>query len=237
MTDATSPFLEATIRTATPLALAALGETIVERAGVVNIGLEGVIIAGAFAAAATAGATGIAGAFTTAMLAGLSCTALLGILIVTLRAEQIVAGTALTLLALGVTGLLYRTMFGTTGVALTIPTAKPIAIPLLSSAPVIGRALFAQPATTYVVYALVPLVAWWLSRTRAGLSLRAVGESPAAAIAAGIPPDRVRWLALLFGGALGGLSGGCLVVAQVGTFAEGMRICCGYVARPLRSTR
>ena len=94
MTDATSPFLEATIRTATPLALAALGETVVERAGVVNIGLEGVIIAGAFAAAATAGVAGISGAFTTAVLAGLSCTALLGILIVTLRADQIVAGTA-----------------------------------------------------------------------------------------------------------------------------------------------
>jgi general nucleoside transport system permease protein len=190
VTDATSPFLEATIRTATPLALAALGETVVERAGVVNIGLEGVIIAGAFAAAATAGVAGISGAFTTAALAGLSCTALLAILIVTLRADQIVAGTALTLLALGVTGLLYRTMFGTTGVALTIPTAKPIVIPLLSSAPLIGRALFVQPAPTYVVYVLMPLVAWWLSRTRAGLSLRAVGESPAAALAAGIAPER-----------------------------------------------
>src|SRR5690242_16314497 len=218
------------MRTATPLALAALGETIVERAGIVNIGLEGVIIAGAFGAAATAGVVGISGAFTSAAMAGLACTALLGILIITLRAEQIVAGTALTLLALGVTGLLYRTMFGTTGVALTIPTAKPVVIPVLSSAPVVGRALFAQPATTYAVYVLVPLVAWWVSQTRAGLSLRAVGESPAAAVAAGISPDRIRWLALLFGGALGGLSGGCLVLAQVGTFAEGMSAGRGFIA-------
>jgi len=230
VTEAASSFLEATIRTATPLALAALGETIVERSGVINIGLEGIIIAGAFGAAASAGFTGVSGALITAVLAGSLCAAILGILIITLHAEQIVAGTALTLLALGATGLLYRTMFGTTGVALTIPTAKPIAIPLLSSAPVIGRALFVQPATTYVVYVLVPLVAWWLSRTHAGLSLRAVGENPAAAVAAGISPDRVRWLALLFGGALGGLSGGCLVVAQVGTFAEGMSAGRGFIA-------
>jgi ABC-type uncharacterized transport system permease subunit len=230
VTEAASSFLEATIRTATPLALAALGETVVERAGVINIGLEGIIIAGAFGAAAAAGFAGVSGALVTAASAGLLCATILGILIVALHAEQIVAGTALTLLALGATGLLYRTMFGTTGVALTIPTAKAIAIPLLSSAPILGRALFAQPATTYVVYALVPLIAWWLSRTHAGLSLRAVGENPAAAIAAGISPNRVRWLALLFGGALGGLSGGCLVVAQVGTFAEGMSAGRGFIA-------
>jgi ABC-type uncharacterized transport system permease subunit len=228
--EAASSFLEATIRTATPLALAALGETVVERAGVINIGLEGIIIAGAFGATAAAGFAGVSGALVTAVSAGLLCATILGILIVALHAEQIVAGTALTLLALGATGLLYRTMFGTTGVALTIPTAKAIAIPLLSSAPILGRALFVQPATTYVVYALVPLIAWWLSRTHAGLSLRAVGENPAAAIAAGISPNRVRWLALLFGGALGGLSGGCLVVAQVGTFAEGMSAGRGFIA-------
>lgn len=230
MTQAASSFLEATIRTATPLALAALGETIVERAGIINIGLEGMIIAGAFGAAVGAGLASVPGAIVTAMLAGVLCAAILGILVVTLHAEQIVAGTAVTLLALGATGLLYRTTFGTTGVALTIPTAKSIAIPLLSSAPVLGRALFVQPVTTYVAYALVPLLAWWLSRTHAGLSLRAVGENPEAAVAAGVLADRVRWLAVLFGGALGGLSGGCLVVAQVGTFAEGMSAGRGFIA-------
>jgi len=122
---------------------------------------------------------------------------------VSLRADQIVAGTALTLLALGVTGLLYRTTFGTTGVALTIPTAGSVSIPLLSSIPVVGRALFAQPLPTYVVYVTVPALAWWLTRTHGGLSLRAVGANPSAAVAAGVSPDRVRWLALVFGGALG----------------------------------
>ena len=105
MTEAASSFLEATIRTATPLALAALGETVAERAGVINIGLEGIIIAGAFGAAVGAGVAGVPGAIITAMLAGLLCAAILGILIITLHAEQIVAGTALTLLALGATGL------------------------------------------------------------------------------------------------------------------------------------
>lgn len=230
MTDAVGPFLDATIRTATPLALAALGETIVERAGVINIGLEGTIIAGAFGAVAVASGIGVGGAFVAASVAGLLCAVILGLLIISLRAEQIVAGTALTLLALGTTGLLYRSMFGTTGVALSIPTARPISLPLLSEIPIIGHALFEQPVTTYLVYAIVPGLAWWLSRSHAGLSLRAVGESPTAAVAAGISPDRVRWLALLFGGSLGGLSGGCLVIAQVGTFAEGMSAGRGFIA-------
>lgn len=230
MTDAVGSFLEATVRTATPLALAALGETVVERAGVINIGLEGTIIAGAFGSVVAASALGVSGAFATSAVTGLTCSVLLGLFVITLRAEQIVAGTALTLLALGATGLLYRTVFGTSGAALTIPTARPIAIPVLSKLPVVGQALFAQPVTTYIVYAVIPVLAWWLSRTQAGLALRAVGENPSAAVAAGISPIRVRWFALLFGGTLGGLSGGCLVIAQVGTFAEGMSAGRGFIA-------
>lgn len=230
MIDAIGSFLDATVRTATPLALAALGETIVERAGVINIGLEGVIIAGAFGSVAVAAAAGIGGGFAAGIGAGMLAAALLALFVVTLRADQIVAGTALTLLALGVTGLLYRAVFGTSGVALTIPTVGPVAIPVLSTIPIVGRAFFAQPAPTYITYALIPLLAWWLSRTQAGLALRAVGENPAAATAAGISRRRMQWLALLFGGALGGLSGGCLVLAQVGTFAEGMSSGRGFIA-------
>jgi simple sugar transport system permease protein len=223
-------FLDAAVRTATPLALAALGETIVERAGMINIGLEGVIIAGAFGAVIGASMLGVSGAFLVAIVAGIVSAALLGALIITLRSDQIVAGTALTLLALGTTGLLYRVSFGTTGVALTIPTAKPISIPVLSSIPIVGSAFFAQPVTTYLVFLIVPILGWWLSRTHSGLALRAVGENPAAAIAAGIAAERIRWLALLFGGAMGGVSGACLVVAQVGTFAEGMSAGRGFIA-------
>ena len=230
MTDPIGPFIDATIRTATPLALAALGETIVERAGMINIGLEGTIIAGAFGAVAFAAAFGVVGAFAAAIMAGVLTSLILGLFIVTLRSDQIVTGTAMTLLALGTTGLLYRALFGTAGVALTIPTAAPLVIPVLASVPIIGPALFAQPVTTYVVYLLVPALAWWLTRTHAGLALRAVGENPAAAVAAGISLSRVRWGALIAGGTLGGLSGGCLVVAQVGTFAEGMSAGRGFIA-------
>ena len=230
MIDAITPFLDATIRTATPLALAALGETVVERSGMINIGLEGTIITGAFGAVAVAAITGVPGAFAAAMAAGVLSAVVLGVFIVNLRSDQIVTGTAMTLLALGSTGLLYRAQFGSAGVALTIPTAGPIAIPILSSIPIVGRAFFAQPVTTYIGYALVPLLGWWLSRTHAGLALRAVGENPEAATAAGISATRVRWAALLFGGALGGLSGGTLVVAQVGTFAEGMSAGRGFIA-------
>ena len=230
MTEIVGPFLDATVRTATPLALAALGETMVERSGVINIGLEGTIIAGAFGAVVAASTIGIGGAFLSAIAAGVACAVLFSCLVITLRGDQIVAGTALTLLALGTTGLLYRATFGTVGVALTIPTAAPLAIPWLSEVPVVGRAFFAQPVSTYAVYGLVPLLGWWLARTHAGLALRAVGENPDAAVTAGISPNRVRWLALLFGGALGGLSGGSLVVAQVGTFAEGMSAGRGFIA-------
>jgi len=230
MTEALGGFLDATIRTATPLALAALGETVVERSGMINIGLEGTIIAGAFGAVVIATVAGVTGAFIGAIGAGVLAAAILGVFIVTLRSDQIVTGTALTLLALGTTGLLYRGLFGTTGVALSIPTAGAVAIPGLSSIPVVGRALFAQPITTYAVYTIAPLLAWWLGRTHAGLGLRAVGENPAAATAAGISPSRMRWLALFFGGALGGLSGGTLVIAQVGTFAEGMSAGRGFIA-------
>jgi len=230
MTGLASPFLDATVRTATPLMIAALGETVVERAGMINIGLEGTIMAGAFGAVVGASLVGVNGALVSGTVAGLASTALLGLLIITLRSDQIVAGTALILLALGTTGLLYRAAFGVSGVALTIPTLRPLAIPLLSTIPVLGHAAFAQPATTYIAYGLIPVVGHWLWHTHAGLALRSVGENPAAAVAAGISPQRVRWSALLLGGALGGLSGSCLVVAQVGTFAEGMSAGRGFIA-------
>ena len=229
MTEAVA-FLESSVRTATPLALAALGETVVERAGVINIGLEGTILVGALAGVAAAGALGVGVGFVGAATAGVLTAMVFAFFVVTLRANQIVVGTAVTLLSLGVTGLLYRGVFGSAGVALTIPTAGPVAVPLLSSIPIVGRPLFVQPITTYAVYVLVPVVAWWLYRTHAGLALRAVGENPAAAAAAGISPSRVQWAAILFGGALGGLSGGALAVAQVGTFAEGMSAGRGFIA-------
>jgi simple sugar transport system permease protein len=229
--SATTAFLEASVRTATPLALAALGEVVVERAGVINIGLEGVILAGAFGALVGATHGGILGGFAVAVGCGLLMALFFAAFtVIWLRADQIITGTAITLFSVGLTGTLYRSIYGATGAALTIPTAGPLDIPGLSAIPVIGSAFFRQPATTYLAYLLCPAVWWWMYRTHAGLALRAIGESPAAAEAAGIRTMRVKLLAILFGGAMGGLAGGTLVLSQVGTFAENMSAGRGFIA-------
>jgi simple sugar transport system permease protein len=223
-------FLEATVRTATPLALAALGEVVVERGGILNIGLEGVILVGAFGALVGATSGGIIGGYAAAIACGVLLACFFGLFAIAFRADQIITGTAVTLLAVGLTGTLYRALYGTMGAALSIPTSGPKPIPVLSSLPVAGLGFFYQPVVTYLAYGCVPAVWWWMFRTHAGLALRAIGETPAAAAAAGVRVDRARWLAIAFGGAMGGLAGGTLVLAQAGTFAEGMSAGRGFIA-------
>lgn len=230
MIPATEAFFEATVRTATPLALAALGEVVVERAGIINIGLEGIMLAGAFGGLVAAGPAGLLGGFAGAALAGMSAAAIFGTFVIVLRADQIITGTAVNLLALGVTGALYRALYGATGAALTIPTTGTTPIPGLAAIPLLGPVLFDQPLPTYLVYILAPALWWWMRHTQAGLAVRAAGEHPDAATVAGISVGRLRWLAVLFGGALGGASGGTLVLSQAGTFAEGMSAGRGFIA-------
>lgn len=232
MTDPLTPFLEATVRTATPLALAALGESIVERAGLINIGLEGAIVAGAFGAfvGAQVAGGGVGTGMLSGALAGIATGVIFATFAVWLRADQIITGTAVTLLALGLTGTLYRIMYGETTSLSSIPMMSPIALPGLAGIPFIGRALFAQPAITYLLYLVLPAAWWWSTRTHAGLALRAVGERPDAAAAAGIDTDAIRWSAVLIGGMLGGVGGATLVLAQAGTFVEGMSAGRGFIA-------
>ena len=230
MIDVLEPFFAATIRTAVPLAFAALGEMLVERSGLINIGLEGAILAGAFGALVGASSHGVTLGFVGAIAAGMLVALLFGVFVLWARADQIIAGTALTLLSMGATGTLYRALYGSSGAALSIPTSAPVAIPGLTDLPMIGAALFGQPPVTYLVYLLTPFLAWWLTRTHAGLALRAIGDRPEAAEAAGVAVDRVRALAILCGGALGGLAGGTLVLAQAGTFTEGMSAGRGFIA-------
>ncbi|MBP7548897.1 MAG: ABC transporter permease [Gemmatimonadaceae bacterium] len=224
------PFLQATIRTATPLAFAALGEQVAERAGVIFLGLEGAIIAGCLGALVASGLAGPVAGFAGGIGAGMLLAAIFAFFVVRLRTDQIIAGTAVTMLGLGLTGALYRGLFGTGGAALGTPTVAPIALPGLSQIPVIGPTLFHQPLPTYGLYLLVPALAWWIRRTHAGLALRATGEHAEAAAAAGIAPARVRLAALAFTGAMGGLCGATLVLAQVGTFSEGMSAGRGFIA-------
>ncbi|HKO16477.1 MAG TPA: ABC transporter permease [Gemmatimonadaceae bacterium] len=223
-------FLESAIRTATPLALAALGELVVERAGMIDIGLEGIILAGAFGALVGADHGGVLAGFLASAGSGVLVALLFAAFTLWVRADQIITGTAITMLSLGATGTLYRTLYGAAGAALETPTSGPLALPGLSRIPFVGTALFDQPPITYGAYLLVPVLWWWMYRTHAGLALRAVGESPAVARAAGVRVARVRLAALLFSGITGGIAGGMLVLAQAGTFAEGMSAGRGFVA-------
>lgn len=228
--DGLSPFLESTVRGATPLVLAAIGETLVERAGIINVGIEGCLIAGAFGGLVAAGSGSVALGLAGAVLAGAVLAALFALCVVRLRMDQIITGTALTLLGLGGTGVLYRAWYGAGGAALSVPTAGPVAIPGLAGLPVLGTALFAQPVTTYLAALAVALTWLFLYRTHAGLALRAIGESPEAARSSGVAVVRLQAAAIMVGGGLAGLAGGTLVLAQVGTFAEGMSAGRGFVA-------
>lgn len=224
-------FLAAAVRVATPLALAATGEMVAERAGVINVGLEGIMLSGALGAAWGAAVTGSPWAgLGSGVLAGLLVAATFAFFAIRLQGDQIVVGTAITLGAIGLTGALYRALFGTAGAALTLPTFQPVAVPGLGAIPVIGQAFFGQAAPTYLLYGVVA-AAWLLfSRTLPGLALRAAGESPAAAAAAGADVRRLRVMATLANGALGGLAGASLVLAQTGTFAERMTAGRGFIA-------
>jgi simple sugar transport system permease protein len=223
-------FLAAAVRVATPLLLAATGETVTQRSGVMNLGLEGMMLAGALAATIGATAAGPWTGVALAILAGMLLAGVFALVTIGARADQVIAGTAITLGAVGLTGTIYRQAYGAAGAGLDLPTLAPIPIPGLATVPVLGPALFSQPAPTYLGLVAVPVVWWLLFRTRLGLALRATGESAAVARAAGVPTRLVRAVATLIGGGFAGLAGATLVLAQVGTFAEKMTAGRGYVA-------
>lgn len=223
-------FLAAAIRISTPLLLAGTGELINERAGVINLGIEGAMLAGALAAALGAAAGGPWAGALAALGAGVLVAGVFAAVAIGARADQIITGTAITLGSVGLTGAIYRSAFGAAGPGLSIPTFHALPIPGLRAIPILGPALFEQSALTYLAWLLVPLAGWFLFRSWWGLALRATGESAEAARASGVPVRRVRLLATLAGGALAGLAGATLVLAQVGTFAEKMTAGRGFIA-------
>ncbi len=221
--------LAASLRLGAPLLLAALGELIVERAGVVNIGIEGMMLVGAFAAFAAAVATGSPGiGVGAALAAGAAVGLLFAAFAVGRRADQIVVGMAVNLLALGATGLAARALYA--GSIPEAPRWGELAIPGLAELPWLGPVLFVQTPFVYVGLVGAAGVGWFLTRTRPGLRLRAVGEAARAADAEGVSVARVRVAALAFGGALAGLAGASLSVSQTGTFTEGMTAGRGFIA-------
>ena len=226
----TSDVLAAAVGIATPLALAATGETVAERSGVVNLGVEGAMLFGALGGAIGATLAGPAAGLALGVAAGVLVGALFAAVAIGAGADQIITGTAVSLASVGLTGTIYRQFYGPGGVGLSIPTLGPIPIPGLAGLPLVGGALFAQPVTTYLAVMAAPLTWWLLFRTRGGLALRAAGEDAVAARAAGVPVRLVRVMAVLVGGAFAGVSGATLVLAQVGTFAERMTAGRGFVA-------
>jgi ABC-type uncharacterized transport system permease subunit len=223
-------FLAAAIRVATPLLFAATGETLTERSGVINLGIEGTMLTGALAAAIGATAWGPWGGLLAALLAGMMLSGVFALLAIGARADQIITGTAITLGAIGLTGTIYRRAFGAEGAGLDIPTFSALSIPGLARIPVLGPALFDQPVPTYLAFAGLPLVWWLLFRTRYGLELRATGEAAAFARVVGVRTTLLRASATILGGGFAGLGGATLVLAQVGTFTERMTAGRGFLA-------
>lgn len=221
--------LEATLRLAAPLLLAALGELVVERAGLINIGIEGAMLVGAFAGFAAAAASGSAPVgVAAATLSGAGIGVLFAAFAVARGADQIVVGTAVNLLALGATALASRSLWS--GAPPSAPTVAPLVSGPATGIPLLGPVLLRQTPFVWTGIALAVAIGFALSRTRAGLRLRAVGEAARAADAEGVSVGRIRFAAVVFGSALAGLAGAALSLAQSDTFTEGMTAGRGFIA-------
>lgn len=217
------------IAASTPLLLAASGELIVERSGVLNLGVEGMMIIGAacgFAGAYMSGST-VVGALC-GILAGAALAAIFGILTLSLAVNQVATGLALTILGVGLSGLIGKGFVGQK-IALT----SHLYLPFLTDLPAVGRILFGEDPFVYVSIALIIGIWLFLYRTRAGLVLRAVGDNHASAHALGYPVLRIRMLAVLFGGACAGLGGAFLPLAYTPFFIPGMTAGRGWIALAL----
>ena len=219
------------VRMATPLLLVALGELYSERAGLVNIGLEGIMTMGALAGFLTGYITGnpFMGVLMGA-LAGAAINMVYAYCTITLCGEQIVYGMALNILAPAVATFVYRMYFGITSSLVQGVTMEPIAIPVLSSIPLVGKALFNQTAVVYLAYLLVPVTAVFFGKTKAGLNFKAVGEFPKAAESLGIHVNRKKYLACVLCGALAGLGGAFLTTCFINTFSDGIVAGRGFIA-------
>ena len=234
-------FVASTVRLAAPLMLAALAGLYAERSGVVDIGLEGKMLAAAFAGAAVASLTGSAIFGLAAGIAAALLLALLhGVAAIAARGDQIVSGMALNLIAAGSTPSLASAWFGQRGTTPPLPAGArfgPITLPFaqsLGEIPLVGRVyatiISGHTLPVYLAWLAVPLTAFVLARTRFGLRLRAAGESPESVDAAGLSVARLRFTALVVNGALCGVSGVCLSMAQGNGFLRDMSAGRGYLA-------
>ena len=225
--------LAAMILAATPLIFASIGEAIAERSGLLNLGIEGMMLGGAFAGfwfaerfdAAWAGV--LAGIGT-----GIALGLLFGVLTIIVRAEQTLVGLAITIAGGGATAFLYRDLYAGSNPSIDAAPLT-IRVPYLRDLPVVGDAFFSQPALVYVAFLCVPFAAWFLHRTAPGLAIRAAGDNPFAVDAAGVSVAGTRFLAIGIAGGMAGLAGAFLSAVDLRVFQEGMTVGQGFIALAL----
>lgn len=221
--------LSASLRFATPILLAALGELYTERSGILNLGLEGAMLGGALAGFITMNYTDSMWlAFFSAVLVGVFIGLFLGFFYVTLQANQVIVGILFSLMMVGLTSYAYRLIFGTDTVRRQ-RLLQPLAIPLLSRLPILGEVLFNHSPFTYLALLLVPIAHVVLYRTAFGLKLRAVGEHPRGADTLGIEVKKTRYAGLIIG-CVGASVGGAFFALSFGTFLDTMLSGRGYIA-------
>jgi simple sugar transport system permease protein len=225
--------LPLTLVFATPFLFAALGEVLVQRSGVLNLGVEGMMLMGAFCAIYVVSPQGLSGSPIMGLLVAAGVGAIMGLAMavvsVTLQAEQGISGIGFTLFGLGLSSLLFRLLVGGVITAQGLGF-QPIRLPFLDNLPPIFRIIFEQNALVYVAFALVPILAWVLNRTRWGLQIRAVGQNPAAADSMGVNVVLVRYAALVFGGIMAGIAGASLSIAATSVFQENLTQGAGFIA-------
>ena len=221
--------LIATLVAGTPLIITALGELVTETSGVLNLGAEGMMAVGAIAGFAVAYHSGVPILGTMAgAVAGAAMALLFAVLTLTLMANQVASGLALSIFGVGLSAFA-----GKAYESLSLTPVPPLRIPFFAELPVVGPVLFGQQSPVYLSWALLAGIAWFLYRSRSGLILRAIGESPASAHAIGYPVIRIRYLATLFGGAMAGVGGAFLSVYTTPFWAEGMVAGRGWIALAL----
>lgn len=227
--DQLTPLILTVITASTPLLFAAAGELVTERSGVLNLGVEGLMVVGALAAFAGTHTFGSATVgVLLAALAGMGLALVFSILTLTLLANQVATGLALTIFGLGLTALLGKGYIG-----VTVENLPKLSIPGLSDLPFFGPLLFSQDYMVYLSFLAVGGISWVLARTRIGLVLRAVGASHDSAHALGYPVIRIRYMATLFGGALGGIAGSYLSLIYTPMWAENLTAGRGWIALAL----
>ena len=226
MVDLIVHILVATVAAGTPLVLAGLGELVAERSGILNLGVEGMMLVGAISAFAVAAQTGSSWlGIGVGLLAGTGMALVFAFLTITLVANQVASGLALTIFGVGLSAFVGRSY---SGEALLADWS--IRIPGLSDIDIVGPLIFTYDPLVYISWLLFGAVVWFLYRRRAGLVLRAVGESPAAALALGYPVRTIRYLATLFGGAMAGLAGAYLAIVHAQLWLENMTAGRGWIA-------